>query len=80
MNAATTEPQSLHTLRRKSLHDGLFNVALFAVIGLLCWAIDFNSHSAVSAARMMFTMLIPGLIIYSLVEYFVNKRLLELDT
>ncbi|WP_166823816.1 hypothetical protein [Brevibacterium limosum] len=80
MEAAATAPQSLHTLRRKSLHDGLFNVALFAVIGLFFWAIDFNSHSAVSAARMVFTMLIPGLIIYSLVEYFVSKRLLELDT
>lgn len=79
MIVTATEPQTVSSLRANSLHDGLYNVALFAVIGLLFWAIDFNSNSEVSAARSVFTLLIPGLIIYELVAYIAKRRLLVLE-
>lgn len=79
MTDVAAEPQSLSSLRTKSLHDGLFNVALFAVVGLFFWAIGFNSHSEASAAQLMFIVMIPALIIYELVVYLINRRALELE-
>lgn len=79
MTDVAAEPQPLSSLRTKSLYDGLFNVALLAVVGLFFWAIDFNSHSEVSAAQIMFIVMIPALIIYELVVYLINRRALELE-
>jgi len=79
MNTNPVESQSLFTVRRRSLFNGLRDVGVVAVLGLILSAIEFNSHARGLGSLEMFAYGVPAMVVVDVCRRQVEKRSLKID-
>jgi len=81
MVADATQPQSLFTLRKTSLFNGLQSVGVIAVLGLILWAIGFNSHVPGGFGGLqMLVMGVPMMAFIEVCRFQFDTRSLQIDS